>query len=154
MRVTYLLRGYRKGAKKLREKLTLLAAVLMMVVWITVPAVAQVAPAATQTILYVPPQNVDSFTVPDPGGTLSCSGAPFTAPSGTCTSLGAGPPGAGLVCDVPTTVLAFEVVRLSAFECHAPDTTSGPVDIENVSPGNRQFVITDDPNSFNSVRFR
>jgi hypothetical protein len=138
----------------LREKLTLLAAVLMMVVWITVPAVAQVAPAATQIILYVPSQNVDNFTVPDPGGTLSCSGAPFTAPSGTCTSLGAGPPGAGLVCDVPTTVLAFEVVRLSAFECHAPDTASGPVDIENVSPGNRQFVITDDPNSFNSVRFR
>src|ERR671939_122247 len=109
----------------------------MMVVWITVPAVAQVAPAATQTIRYVPPQNVDSFTVPDPGGTLSCSGAPFTAPSGTCTSLGAGP-----VCDVPTTVLASEVVRLSAFECHAPDTASGPVDIENFSPGNRQFVIT------------
>jgi hypothetical protein len=138
----------------LQEKLTLLAAVLMMVTGITVPAVAQVASAATQTIVYVPPQAADSFTVPDPGGTLSCSGAPFTAPSGTCTSLGDGPPGSSLVCDIPTTVLAFEVVRLSAFECRAPDTTPGPVDLENISPGNRQFVITDDPNSFNSVRFR
>jgi hypothetical protein len=133
--------------------LTLLAAVMMMV-GITVPAMAQVAPAATQTIVFVPSQTVYNLTVPDPGGTLSCSGAPFTAPSGTCTSLGAGPPGAGLVCDVPSTVLAFEVVQLSAFECHAPDTTSAPIDLEHVSPGSRQFVMTDDPNSFNSVQFR
>jgi hypothetical protein len=138
----------------LQEKLTLMAAVLMMVAGITVPAVAQVTPAATQTIVFIPPQTVDSITVHVPGGTLSCSGAPFTAPSGTCTSLGDGPPGSGLVCDIPTTVLAFELVRLSAFECHAPDTAPAPIDLENISPGNRQFVITDDPNSFNSVRFR
>ena len=138
----------------MQEKLTLLMAVLIMVAGFAVPAVAQVAPAATQTIVFVPPQTVDSFAVRDPGGTLACSGAPFTAPSGTCTSLGAGPPGSGLVCDIPTTVLAFDTVRLSAFECHTLDTTSAPVDLENISPGNRQFVTTDDPNSFSSARFR
>ena len=135
----------------------LLAAVLTMVLGITLPAVAQQgAPAAPQLIiLFVPPQNVGNFTVPEPGGILSCSGEPFTAPSGSCTSLGVGMPDPSLaVCDIPASVLAFGVVWLSAFECHAPNTTSAPLtDIENISPGSRQFLITDDPNSFNRVRF-
>ena len=134
----------------------LLAAMLTMVLGITIPAAAQVAPIAAPTIVFVPAQSVGDVRVPEPGGTLSCSGEPFTAPSppGTCTSLGAGLVADGLVCDTLTTVLAFGVIPLSAFECHTPSTTSAPVDLERISPGSRQFLITDDPNSFNSVRFR
>jgi hypothetical protein len=139
--------------------LLLLAVVLAMVVGTTMPATAQLGGSAPpQTTVFVPPQTLDvgghQYKVSPPGGTLACSGASYTAPSGTCTPLGDRTPNPGLVCDIPARVLAFGILPLSAFECHTPSTTSAPVDLENVSPGSRQFLITDDPNSFNSVRFR
>jgi len=116
-----------------------LAAVLAMVLASSVPAVAQqgvggtTAPAAPQqsapapatTNVFVPAQKADSYTVPDPGGTLSCTGTPYTAPSGTCTPAGKGMVAEGQTCDTPTTVTVFGTTQLSAFECHAP-TSSTP----------------------------
>ena len=145
----------------LRKKLMvlLLAAVLAMVSGICLPATAQVGGSAPpQTTVYVPPQILEvgghQYRVSPPGGTLACSGTPYTAPSGTCTPLGDRMPDPSLVCDMPARVLAFGILPLSAFECYTPSTTSAPVDLERITPGSRQFLITDDPNSFNSVRFR
>ena len=115
----------------LRKKLMLLAAMLAMVLGIAVPAVAQVGGSAPpQTTVYVPPQILDAggrqYRVSPPGGTLACSGAPYTAPSGSCTPLGDRTPDPGLVCDMPANVLLFGVLQLSAFACHtssAPETT-------------------------------
>ncbi len=147
----------------LRKKLmvlVLLAVVLAMVMGTTIPAAAQVggsAPPQTTTV-YVPPQILEvgghQYRVSPPGGTLACSGTPYTAPSGTCTPLGDRMPDPSLVCNIPARVLAFGILPLSAFECYTPSTTSAPVDLERITPGSRQFLITDDPNSFNSVRFR
>ena len=115
----------------LRKKLMLLAVMLAMVLGIAVPAVAQVSPSQN-TILFVPAQSLDAgghkYTVDPPGGTLACSGEPYTAPSGTCTPLGNRMPDPGLACDVPVRFLAFGILPLSAFACHtasAPETTSG-----------------------------
>ena len=147
--------------------LLLPAAVVAMVLGITVPAVAQVGGSAPpQTTVYVPPQILDAggrqYRVSSPGGTLACSGAPYTAPSGSCTPLGDRTPDPGLACDMPASVLVFGTLPLSAFACHtasAPETTptstvttpdsTGPADVVN-----RQFVTTDGPDSFNTVTFR
>ncbi len=120
----------------LRKKLMvvlLLAAMLAMVLGGTVPAVAQNSSAPVRTIVFVPAQTAGDLRVPDPGGTLSCSGTPYSAPSGTCTPLGSGMIAEGQVCDTPTTVTVFGSIQLSAFECHAPNTTSAP-DITLVGP--------------------
>ena len=113
--------------------MVLLAAVLAMVLASSVPAVAQqgvgdTAPAAPQqstpapatTTVLVPAQTAGNYTVPDPGGTLSCTGTPYTSPSGTCTPVGKGMVAEGQVCDTPTAVTVFGTTQLSAFECHAP----------------------------------
>ena len=157
----------------LRKKLMLLmvlVAVLAMVVGSTIPVAAQVGPAPQNTTLYVPPQTINAgghnYTVDPPGGTLACSGAPYTAPSGTCTPLGNRMPDPGLACDVPVRFLAFGILPLSAFACHtASETTPASTGTTPASTGttptstdpdvvNRQFVTTDDPNSFNIVTFR
>ena len=113
--------------------LLLLAAVLAMVLGGTVPAVAQNSSTPARTTVFVPAQTAGDLRVPDPGGTLSCSGTPYSAPSGTCTPLGNGMIAEGQVCDTPTTVTVFGSIQLSAFECHAPNTTSTP-DITLVGP--------------------
>jgi hypothetical protein len=148
------------------RKLMLLAAMLAMVLGIAVPAVAQVGGSAPpQTTVYVPPQILDAgghqYRVSSPGGTLACSGAPYTAPSGSCTPLGDRTPDPGLVCDMPAKVLAFGTLPLSAFACHtAAETETTPASTAttptSTGPGvvNRQFVITDGPDSFNTVTFR
>ena len=146
----------------LRKKLTvLLAAVLAMVLGISVPAAAQVSTAPTSTTVFVPPQIIDTgghqYRVRSPGGTLACSGAPFTTPSGSCTPLGDRTPDPGLVCDIPASVLAFGVLQLSAFACHTssvPETEITPAPTGVGGTGSNQFVTTDNPDSFNSVRFR
>ncbi len=141
----------------LSRKLMLPAVMLAMVLGIAVPALAQVSPSP-KTTLFIPAQSIDAgghkYTVHPPGGTVACSGEPYTAPSGTCTPLGNRTPDPSLACDVPARFLAFGILPLSAFECYTPSTTSAPVDLERITPGSRQFLITDDPNSFNSVRFR
>ena len=115
----------------LSRKLMLPAVMLAMVLGIAVPAVAQVGPSQN-TILFIPAQSIDAgghkYTVHPPGGTVACSGEPYTAPSGTCTPLGNRMPDPGLACDVPVRFLAFGILPLSAFACHtasAPETTSG-----------------------------
>jgi hypothetical protein len=150
----------------LSKKWMLLAVMLVMVLGIAVPAVAQVGSAPQKTTVFVPPQTLDAgghqYRVPPPGGTLACSGAPYTAPSGTCTPLGDGTPDPGLVCDIPARVLTFGILPLSAFACHtasAPETTPAstgtiPTSTDPADVVNRQFVTTDDPNSFNIVTFR
>jgi hypothetical protein len=146
----------------LRKKLmVLLAAVLAMVSGVSSPAAAQVGPAPGPTTVFVPPQIIDAgghqYRVRSPGGTLACSGAPFTTPSGTCTPLGDRAPDPGLVCDSPARVLAFGVLPLSAFACHTPsvpETEITPAPSDLIGTGSNQFVTTDNPNSFNSVRFR
>ena len=112
----------------LKKKLmVLLAAVLAMMLTSSVPAVAQQnGSAPAKSTVFVPAQSAGSYTVPDPGGTLSCSGTPYSAPSGTCTPVGKGMIAEGQVCDTPTTVTVFGSTQLSAFECHAPATTSAP----------------------------
>ena len=112
----------------LRKKLMLLAAMLAMVLGIAVPAVAQVGGSAPpQTTVYVPPQVLEvgghQYRVSPPGGTLACSGEPYTAPSGTCTPLGDRMLDPSLVCNIPARVLAFGILPLSAFVCH---TASAP----------------------------
>jgi hypothetical protein len=106
----------------LNRKFVLLGVMLAMVLGIAVPAVAQVGSAPQNTTVFVPAQTLDvgghQYRVSPPGGTLACSGAPYTAPSGTCTPLGNRAPDPGLVCDMPTSVLAFGVLQLSAFACH------------------------------------
>ena len=120
--------------------LVLLAVVLAMVLGIAVPAVAQVggsAPPQTTTV-YVPPQIIDAgghqYRVSPPGGTLACSGAPYTAPSGTCTPLGDRRPDPGLICDMPANVLAFGILPLSAFACHTASETTPASDIILIGP--------------------
>jgi hypothetical protein len=119
----------------LKKKLmVLLAAVLAMVLGSSVPAVAQQnGSAPAKNTVFVPAQSVGSYTVAEPGGTLSCTGTPYSAPSGTCTPLGVGMIAEGQVCDTPTTVTVFGTTQLSAFECHAPDATSAP-DLTLVGP--------------------
>src|SRR5919202_815004 len=128
--------------KKLMVLLVLLAVVLAMVIGTTIPAAAQVggsAPPQTTTV-YVPPQILDAgghqYRVSSPGGTLACSGAPYTAPSGSCTPLGDRTPDPGLVCDMPANVLAFGVLPLSAFACHTSSAseTSPASDVILVGP--------------------
>jgi hypothetical protein len=146
------------------------AVMLAMVLGIAVPAAAQVGSAPPQTTLFVPPQTINAgghqYTVHPPGGTLACSGEPYTAPSGTCTPLGNRTPDPGLACDVPVRFLAFGILPLSAFACHtASEATPASTGTTPASTGttptstdpdvvNRQFVTTDDPNSFNIVTFR
>src|SRR5437588_3427055 len=110
----------------LKKKLmVLLAAVLAMMLTSSVPAVAQQnLPTPAKSTVFVPAQSAGSYTVPDPGDTLSCSGTPYSAPSGTCTPVGKGMIAEGQVCDTPTTLTVFGSTQLSAFECHAPATTS------------------------------
>ena len=154
----------------LSRKWMLPAVMLAMVLGITVPALAQVNPGPQNTILFIPPQSIDAgghkYTVHPPGGTVACSGEPYTAPSGTCTPLGNRMPDPGLACDVPVRFLAFGILPLSAFACHtASETTPASTGTTPASTGttptstdpdvvNRQFVTTDDPNSFNIVTFR
>ncbi|HZB81959.1 MAG TPA: hypothetical protein VE288_03815 [Rubrobacteraceae bacterium] len=155
----------------LGRKWMLPAVMLAMVLGIAVPALAQVSPPP-QTTLFIPPQSIDAgghkYTVDPPGGTVACSGEPYTAPSGTCAPLGNRMPDPGLACDVPVRFLAFGILPLSAFACHtasAPETTPASTGTTPASTGttptstdpdvvNRQFVTTDDPNSFNIVTFR
>src|ERR671933_2844950 len=125
----------------LRKKLMLPAVILAMGLGSAAPALAQqVGSAPPQTTLFVPPQTINAgghqYTVHPPGGTLACSGEPYTAPSGTCTPLGNTTPDPGLACDVPARFLAFGILPLSAFACHtasAPETTPGS-DIILVGP--------------------
>jgi len=116
----------------------LLAAMLAMVLGIAVPAVAQVGSAPQNTTVFIPAQTLDvgghQYKVSPPGGTLACSGAPYTAPSGSCTPLGARSPDPGLVCDMPANVLAFGVLQLSAFACHTSSDTSPASDVIVVGP--------------------
>jgi hypothetical protein len=122
----------------LSKKWVVLAVMLTMVLGIAVPAVAQVgsAPQKTTTV-FVPPQTLDAgghqYRVPPPGGTLACSGAPYTAPSGTCTPLGDGMPDPGLVCDIPARVLTFGILPLSAFECHTASTSPTQFDLHDIT---------------------
>jgi len=142
----------------------LLAAMLAMMLGIAVPALAQVGSAPQGTTVFVPAQTLDvgghQYKVAPPGGTLACTGAPYTAPTGSCTPLGARTPDPGLVCDMPASVLAFGVLQLSAYACHTSSDTSPastgttPTSTDSAGVLNRQFVTTDDPNSFNSVTFR
>jgi hypothetical protein len=120
-----------------KKLIVLLGAVLAMVLGSSIPAVAQqgvggTAPAAPQqsasapaakTTVFVPAQSVGSYTVAEPGGTLSCTGTPYSAPSGTCTPVGKGMVAEGQVCDTPTAVTVFGTTQLAAFECHAPTTS-------------------------------
>jgi hypothetical protein len=121
----------------LNRKLMLLAAMLAMVLGIAVPAMAQVGSVPQYTTVFVPAQTLDvgghQYKVSPPGGTLACSGAPYTAPSGSCTPLGARTPDPGLVCDMPASVLAFGVLQLSAFACH----TSSAADSDIIVVGPR-----------------
>ena len=119
--------------------LLLPAAVVAMVLGITVPAAAQVGGSASQqTTVFVLPQTIEAgghqYRVPPPGGTLACSGAPYTAPSGTCTPLGDRKPDPGLVCDMPARVLAFGILPLSAFACHTASETTPASDIILIGP--------------------
>jgi len=112
--------------KKKSMVLLLAAALVAMLLATSVPAVAQQNASNPAVSVFVPAQQSGSYTVPDPGGTLSCTGTPYTAPSGTCTPLGKGMIAEGQVCDTPTAVTVFGTTQLSAFECHAPDTGSAP----------------------------
>jgi hypothetical protein len=136
-----------------KKKLVLVTAVVAMVVGITVPAAAQNVPNPPQTTVYVPEQTVGSLHVPQSGGTLSCSGTPYTAPSGTCTPLGNGMVAEGQLCDIPTTVTFFGSTQLSAFECHTPDITPASHDIVGGS-GNDQFVVQDPSSQSGRITFR
>ena len=155
----------------LSRKLVLPAVMLAMVLGIAVPALAQqVSPGSQKTTLFIPAQSIDAgghkYTVHPPGGTVACSGEPYTAPSGTCTPLGNRMPDPGLACDAPVRFLAFGILPLSAFACHtASEATPASTGTTPASTGttptstdpdvvNRQFVTTDDPNSFNIVTFR
>jgi hypothetical protein len=110
-----------------KKLMVLLAATLVATVLATsVPAVAQQNASNPAVTVFVPAQTAGNYTVPDPGGTLSCTGTPYTAPSGTCTPAGKGMVAEGQVCDTPTAVTVFGTTQLSAFECHAPDTSSAP----------------------------
>jgi hypothetical protein len=110
-----------------KKLMVLLAATLVATVLATsVPAVAQQNASNPAVTVFVPAQTAGNYTVPDPGGTLSCTGTPYTAPSGTCTPAGKGMVAEGQVCDTPTSVTVFGTTQLSAFECHAPDTGSAP----------------------------
>jgi len=103
-----------------KKSMVLLAAVVVTMLGSAVPAVAQNVPTPAKTTVYIPEQTVGKFHVPKGGGTLSCSGSPYTAPSGTCTPLGKGQIADGQVCDTPTIVTVFGSTQLSAFECHVP----------------------------------
>ena len=103
-----------------KKLMVLLAAVVVTMLGSAVPAVAQNVPTPAKTTVYIPEQTVGRFHVPQGGGTLSCSGSPYTAPSGTCTPLGKGQIADGQVCDRPTIVTVFGSTQLSAFECHVP----------------------------------
>ena len=156
----------------LSRKWMLPAVMLAMVLGIAAPALAQQVGSGPQktTALFIPAQSIDAgghkYTVHPPGGTVACSGEPYTAPSGTCTPLGNRMPDPGLACDVPVRFLAFGILPLSAFACHtASETTPASTGTTPASTGttptstdpdvvNRQFVTTDDPNSFNIVTFR
>ena len=110
-----------------KKLMVLLAATLVATVLATsVPAVAQQNASNPAVTVFVPAQTAGNYTVPDPGGTLSCTGTPYTAPSGTCTPVGKGMVAEGQVCDTPTAVTVFGTTQLSAFECHAADTGSAP----------------------------
>jgi hypothetical protein len=130
-----------------KKLMVLLGAVLAMVLGSAVPAVAQDAATPAQnaatpaqnaatpaqnastpakTTVFVPAQTAGNYRVPDPGGTLSCSGTPYSAPSGTCTPAGNGMVANGQVCDTPTTVTVYGSTQLSAFECHAPTSPTLP----------------------------
>ena len=102
------------------------ANMMVLLLATTTPAAAQNASTPAKITVFVPAQTAGNYRVPDPGGTLSCSGTPYSAPSGTCTPVGNGMVADGQVCDTPTTVTVYGSTQLSAFECHAPDTTSAP----------------------------
>ena len=102
-----------------KKLMVLLAAVVVTMLGSAVPAVAQNVPTPKTTV-YIPEQTVGKLHVPQGGGTLSCSGSPYTAPSGSCTPLGKGQIADGQVCDTPTIVTVFGSTQLSAFECHVP----------------------------------
>ena len=116
----------------------LLAAMLAMMLGIAVPALAQVGSAPQGTTVFVPAQTLDvgghQYKVAPPGGTLACTGAPYTAPTGSCTPLGARTPDPGLVCDMPASVLAFGVLQLSAYACHTSSGTSPASDVIVIGP--------------------
>ncbi len=118
---------------KKKLMVVLLAATLVATMLATsVPAVAQQNASNPAVTVFVPAQTAGNYTVPDPGGTLSCTGAPYTAPSGTCTPVGKGMVAEGQVCDTPTAVTVFGTTQLSAFECHAP-TSPTQFDLHDVT---------------------
>jgi hypothetical protein len=118
--------------KKKLMVLLLAGMLVAMMLATSVPAVAQQNASNPAVTVFVPAQSAGSYTVPDPGGTLSCTGSPYTAPSGTCTPVGKGMIAEGQVCDTPTAVTVFGTTQLSAFECHAP-TSSSQFDLHDVT---------------------
>jgi hypothetical protein len=115
-----------------KKLMVLLGAVLAMVLGSAAPAVAQNASTPAKTTVFVPAQTAGSYRVPDSGGTLSCSGTPYSAPSGTCTPVGNGMVADGQVCDTPTAVTVYGSTQLSAFECHAP-TSPTQFDLHDIT---------------------
>jgi hypothetical protein len=104
----------------------------------TILAAAFTVAAQEATVIFIPPQ---SFTegnvevnVPEPGATSTCTGRPFTLnisqpEEGTCQVPETSGPPAGLVCDIPTTLILEGLegetthVYLEAFECNTPQTS-------------------------------
>jgi len=116
-----------------RLRLVLVVVTMMVLLLVAAsPTVAQQNASNPAVSVFVPAQQSGSYTVPDPGGTLSCTGTPYTAPSGTCTPLGKGMIAEGQVCDTPTAVTVFGTTQLSAFECHAP-TSATQFDLHDVT---------------------
>ena len=103
-------------------KLLMVAAIVAMVA-AALPAIAQNNPVADPLVFGPDPTN------PGQGDTFSCAdGPPFTvpAPPGNCVFVNFGPPPAGLVCDIPTTVFFLSSPGRSeaAFTCHTPSQTT------------------------------
>jgi hypothetical protein len=122
----------KRTVRRLRSVLVVTTIIVLLLATAT-PTVAQNASAPAKSTVFVPAQTVGNYSVPEPGGTLSCTGTPYSAPSGTCTPLGSGMIAEGQVCDTPTAVTVFGTTQLSAFVCHAPDATSAP-DLTLVGP--------------------
>ena len=100
-------------------KLLMVAAVVAMIVASALPSTAQNNPVADPLVFGPDP------ATPGQGDTFSCTGGPpFTvpAPPGNCVFVSFGPPPAGLVCDIPTTVFFLSSPGRSeaAFICHRP----------------------------------
>ena len=112
--------------KRIKIILTVAAVMVTGVLTTAVPALAQ-----PPFIVFIPPQLDEANPA---GATVTCAARPFTLP-GSCdvATIQPGPP-AGLVCDIPTTVLVIGILTLQAFECREP-AAPGPTPPGLTPPG-------------------